>query len=462
MRRRWLMLFLTGLLIVISCQTIQNPDSRTLPTETLTNVKTEGVLRVVTLLNSTDYFIYRGQPMGFQYEALQSLADYMGIRLEVKATNNLTDQFEMLANKEVDLVATALTITRERKQDVAFTVPQMQVRQVLVQRIGDDEALKVNDPIDLKGKPVYVPEGSAFATRLRNLSEEIGEFIPVIEMNKDSEELISMVANGDIDYTVCDENVAQVQASYFSNIDAGIPVSFKQNLAWAMRKDDESLKNVIDGWMETFTSGDQYARMFKKYYNSSLYSSRLNSDYYTLGSGAISPYDDYLKKVADEINWDWRLLASMMYQESRFNPDAKSWAGAFGIMQLMPNTAKRFGVGPNSSVLQQIRASSLFIQWLDERLNDIEDTNERQKFILAAYNVGLGHIIDARNLAREMGKNPDIWDGQVADCLLMKSDPENLDNPVIKYGYCRAQETFRYVADITDRYSHYKNMDVKR
>ena len=147
-----------------------------------------------------------------------------------------------------------------------------------------------------------------------------------------------------------------------------------------------------------------------------------------------------------------------MYQESRFQPNVKSWAGAFGLMQFMPSTASRFGINPNSSNEQQIRAGVKFLMWLEERFDNIESRDEKIKFTLAAYNVGLGHIIDARNLAEKNGSNPDIWDDNVDKYLLSKSDPEFYNDPVVKYGYCRGKETYAYVRDIMERYEHYSNL----
>ena len=130
-------------------------------------------------------------------------------------------------------------------------------------------------------------------------------------------------------------------------------------------------------------------------------------------------------------------------------------------MQLMPTTGRRFGVNPSSPLKMQIRAGLKYIQWLDHRLADIKNPDERKKFILAAYNIGLGHISDARALAAKNKKDPNVWDNNVADFLLLKSKPEYYTDPVVKYGYCRGSETYQYVADIMDRYGHYKNLVVE-
>jgi membrane-bound lytic murein transglycosylase F len=186
------------------------------------------------------------------------------------------------------------------------------------------------------------------------------------------------------------------------------------------------------------------------------------SDYYFPETGKISPFDDIIKENAQLIGWDWELLASLIYQESHFNPKAKSWAGAFGLMQLMPNTAKRFGVDSISSPAQQIAAGVKFLKYLDKQwAKTVKDSVQRQKFVLASYNVGLGHIIDARNLAQKYGANPTVWDNNVEYYIRLKSKPKYYKDEVVKFGYCRGLETYLYVKKVWERYIHYKNFTAK-
>lgn len=454
-------------ILAFSCTRVSNPIPDHDSVSRLKQVSERGVLQVVTDFNSTSYFIYRGQPMGYQYEMLQELADYLGVRLEVIVNNNLEEKFELLETGQVDLIAVNLAVTKERRLKMDFTVPHTQTHQVLVQRKPADwenlsmkilEDSLVRNQLDLAHKKIYVQRNSSYAKRLYNLSDEIGDSINIVEVDIGSEKLIEMVARGEIDYTVSDENVAQVNESYFDNIDIETPVSFPQNLAWAVAKGADDLKFAIDTWLTDFKKTKKYAVLYRKYYKNKRSAEIVESDLFSNNSGKISPYDATLKQLSEDIGWDWRLLASMVYQESRFNPHAKSWAGAFGLMQLMPATAKRFGVGPGSPPKMQMRAGIMFIQWLDDRLNYIEHIEEREKFILASYNVGLGHVLDARALAVKHGKDPNKWDGNVADFLLSKSDPAVYSDPVVKYGYCRGAEPYHYVADILERYEHYKNL----
>lgn len=469
------------LLLVIGAQLLFSPacnrtDSRfrdvdSLKPEKRTNlelIREKGVLKVVTEYNSISYFIYRGQPLGFQYDMLQELANYLDIALEVTVSNDLEKNFQDLQEGNVDLIAMNLTVTSERKKRVDFTVPLLQTRQVLVQRKPqhwenmNQKQLKSNvlwNQLDLAGKTVYVQSGSVYADRLRSLSDEIGGGIDIREVQFESEQLVQRVALGEIDYTICDENVGLVNTLYFPQLDVSTAISFPQYVAWAVHPESDSLRVEINRWLSDFKKESKYAILYNKYFKNRHSYRNIHSEYYTLGSGKISRFDDIIKKESERIGWDWRLLASVIYQESRFNPEAESWAGAYGLMQLMPVTAENYGITRNSPPEDQIRAGVSFIKWLDDRFKDeITDINERIKFILASYNIGYGHIEDARRLAERYGDDPNVWYGSVEEWLLKKSDPKYYTDQVVKYGYARGIETYHFVKEVIDRYEHYKNI----
>ena len=431
-------------------------------------IREKGRLKVVTEYNSISYFIYRGQPLGFQYDMLQELANYLDLELEVTVSNDLEKNFQDLREENVDLIAMNLTVTSERKKMVDFTVPLLQTRQVLVQRKPqhwermNQNQLKTNviwNQLDLAGKTVYVQAGSVYAARLRSLSDEIGGGIDIREVQFESEQLVQRVALGEIDYTICDENVGLVNALYFPQLDVSTAISFPQNVAWAVHPQSDSLRAEINQWLSEIKTDRKYAILYNKYFKNRHVYRSIHSEYYTLGSGKISQYDEIIKKQSERIGWDWRLLASVIYQESRFNPEAESWAGAFGLMQLMPVTAKNYGITRTSSPADQIRAGVSFIKWLDDRfIDDIPDQSERIKFILASYNIGYGHIEDARRLAERYGDDPNVWYGSVEEWLLKKADPQYYTDQVVKYGYARGIETYNFVKEVIDRYEHYKNI----
>ncbi len=445
-------------------QTLEVPDKEV----HLDEILESGRLVAITDYNSTNYFIYRGEPMGYQYELLQELANHLGIRLDVVVSNELDETFTCLLHGQCDLIALNLTVTKERRKKLNFTIPHSQTRQVLVQRkpegwekmtAGKIDSHLIRNQLDLAGKTVYVQQNSSYQQRLQNLSDEIGDTIHIVPRPEVAERLVMMVAGGEIDYTVCDENVALVNQTYYENLDVSTPVSFPQSLAWAVKPGADELRKTINEWLGDFRRTLKYHVIYNKYFKSRKSARIFASDYYTLGSGNISAYDEVIREQSRRLDWDWRLLASLIYQESRFDPVASSWAGAYGLMQLMPTTMRRFGVSRESSPEKQIEAGVSFLKWLDDRFRGmIRDPGERIRFILAAYNVGYGHIIDARNLAEKYGGNPDVWEDQVEEFLLKKSDPGYYQDPVVKYGYCRGTETVRYVEEIMERYNHYRNI----
>ena len=432
------------------------------------SIESRGKLIAVTNYNSTDYFIYKGNPMGFQKELLQNLATTLNLALEIKVNNDLDDCFKGLHDGRYDIIAIGLTTTKERKDTVDFTKAISTTKQVLVQKKPEgwqkmnrkqlDTSL-IKKSFELANKTLYVEKGSSFKSRLLNLSEEIGSYINVIEPEDLSvEELIGKVSKGEIKYTVSDEHTAMVNSTYYDNIDISTQISLEQKLAWAVRKGEDTLLNNINNWLDKFSKSKEYTKLYTKYYKNKRSTNRNMEGYFAGIDGEISQYDDIIKVYSNEIQWDWRLLASLIYQESRFNKDSRSWAGAFGLMQLMPNTADRFGIDSLASPNANIQAGVRYIKWLENQLKFIKDSTERDKFILAAYNVGLGHVLDARRLAQKNGKNPNIWTDNVDFYLLNKSKPKFYLDPVVKYGYCRGDETYNYVSQICIRYLHYKNL----
>ena len=460
-------------LVSLSCDFIdrneENKKSQKIEKTVWETIRERGKIIAVTEYTSTDYFIYKGQPMGFQYELLQKLSEFLGMELEVVLSNDLDDSFVMIQDGEYDLLAMDLTVTKERNQKVDFTIPINQTRQILIQRkpegwqkmkFKEYDSHMIRSRLNLAHKEIYVKSNTVYVDRLKALSNEIGDTIFITEMeNYSVEEIISLVASGDIDYTICDEHVAKVNATYYPNIDIKTNISFAQNLAWAVQKGADSLRYYLNLFIQNNLNKRWYANLYNKYYKNPRSAKLFRSDYLSLNSSKISVYDDVIKKCSEEIGWDWRLLASVIYQESRFNPEVRSWAGAYGLMQLMPSTAERFGIADESSAAENIRGGTKFIAWLDRQLQPLVlDSLERLKFVLASYNVGLGHVLDAIRLAGKNGKDPTVWEENVDYYLRHKSNPKYYKDPVVKYGYCRGEEPYNYVSNVMERYEEYKKV----
>lgn len=427
-------------------------------------------LVATTDYNSTNYFIYRGEPMGYEYELLKLFCQYLGVKLELKIINDLDESFGCVNDNNCDVIALGLTVTKDRMKKIDFTKPLLQTRQMLIQRKPEnwrkmrsyDEIEKhlIRNPLKLAGKTIHIQKNTIYGKRLKNLSDEIGADINIVEHpDATVEDLITMVNNGDIDYTVCDEYIALVNQKFYPDIDVKTAISFPQNLAWAVKKGATGLLDTINDWLESFKKTRTATFLYAKYFRNTRTVNIAKSDYYSLTGGKISPYDNIIKKYSSLIGWDWRLLASLIYQESRFYPEARSWAGAFGLMQLMPHTAEKYGIDSTSPPEAQIKAGVKFIKLLDKQFeNKIEDKRERTKFVLAAYNAGIAHVYDARRLAQKYHKDPNVWDNNVDYFLLNKSKPEFYNDSVVKYGYCRGDEPYKFVNQILERYHLYKDV----
>lgn len=459
-------------LSVLSCEK-ENVKvyTKTVPPRDLGAILADGKIRAVTNVNQTSYFIYKGEPMGFHFELLKKFADHLELELEIITSNDIDEALGYLQSGAADLVAIGLSVSADRKEMMQFTEPLIQSGQVLVQRkpngwerMTEKTAAEklIRNQLDLAGKTIYVQKGSSYAQRLYNLERESGMDIGVIEVPYDAEELARQVARGEIDYTICDDYMSNIISSLFPGLDMSTPVSFPLNIAWSLRKDGtDALINELNLWITGFKTTQEYARLERKYFSGIRPASIARSEYFATNSdGKVSPFDDIIKNYADTIGWDWRLVAALIYQESKFNPSVTSPRGAYGLMQVMPSTGLHFGYDVTRSVENNIQAGISYIRMLDSIFSQwVTDPDERVKFILASYNAGHGHIIDAIRLAEKNGLDPGRWDDNVSLFLERKADPAFYDDPVVRNGRLKqGVQVNAYVADILKRYEHYRNI----
>lgn len=434
----------------------------------LKEIEKRGVLKALLVYSSTSYFLYRGQPMGFEYELLKKLAKDLDLELEITVSRDLDNHFDVLNSGEVDIIAQGMTITNQRKWEVDFTEYLYLTKQVLVQKKPDNyrrlgwkslEKSLIKDPIELIGDTVSIRKNSSYYERIQSLSNELGGTIHIdtLDSSLSTGEIIDMVANGEVKYTIADENLARINASYRPILNIEVPISFTQRIAWVTRKKSKNLTKAINDWILKNRKTVDYQVTYNKYFNNKRSFRRRNqSKYYSLNNEQISRYDDAIKKYANEISWDWRLIAAQVYQESKFNPNASSWAGATGLMQIMPSTAMDLELENIADPIESLRAGTTYLSQIYERFDHIEDTLNRQKFALAAYNCGYGHILDAQRVAAKEGLDSIVWKDNVEKALLSLSYPTTYNKPYVRYGYVRGSEPVRYVNDIYERYTHYK------
>ena len=420
-------------------------------------------LRVATLYSPEAYFIYRGQEMGYDFELVTALAADKDMILKMEIAPSLSRAVEMLDSGYVDLIAYEVPVTAEYKDRVVPCGPENITTQVLVQpKKGETEL--ITDVTDLVGKDVYVESESKYEARIRNLNQEVGGGINIHTVDRDTlitEDLIAMVSEGKIPLTVVDSDIARINKTYYSDLDITLPLSFEQRSSWAVAPDKAWLGDSINAWLNSENPRQEQAQLLKRYFE--LSKNDPNSKYYAANGVGVSPFDHLFKRYAEDYDWDWKLLASQAYVESKFDSTAVSWAGARGMMQIMPRTAKGYGQTAKSVMKNDVAVETALklLNDLDKQLTSkVPDENERKKFVLAAYNSGLGHVNDAINLAKKYGLNPQKWDGNVAKAILWKSNPKYYKDPVVRFGYSRGRETYDYVNRIYAFYNRAKTKAI--
>lgn len=406
-------------------------------------------LRIATIYSPLSYFLYRDEAMGYDYALAAEFAKAKGLVLEVEVAPSLDGAIEMVNEGNADVVAYQIPVNSEFKARVHHCGPTFETTQVLVQRRGTDSI--VTDVTQLPGRDIYVVDSSKYHQRLRHLNEELGGGIRIHTMDRDSmvaEDLIAMVNDGKIPMTVIDSDLARINRTYYPRLDITVALSFPQKARWATAPDHAWLGDSIDTWLASDKPRERNLALLKTYFEMSKQSPTALT--YTFHGGRLSLYDGLFKLYATE-GHDWRLLGAICFVESRFDNNVTSWAGARGIMQIMPSTARTNGVDPAALTDPEtsVRLAARLLNTLDRTMRPyVKDPAERVKFVLASYNAGAAHIIDAIALARKHGYNPAVWDGNVAEALRLKSNPAYYNDEVVRYGYFRGTQTIEYVGAV--------------
>lgn len=422
----------------------------------LQGIKSRGSIRAAVDNNSTSYYIYRGRRMGYEFELLRDLGKRLGVQVEFVVVSEIDQAFDFLENGKVDILALNLEKTDSREEEVTFTQPLGKMSTVLVSRKMKDKPKLTWE--DLAQDTVFIRKGTVYKGQLCTLRDSLQLDFVIQEVADHEENLIDQVADGLIDWTVADKNIAQVNATYYEGLDISLKLSKEGQVAWAVRKNSPNLLIEIDSWLEDKQKRfipDLYTKYFLSPRNNYY---RVNSQFSSLAGNRISVYDEIIQENAAELGWDWRLLAALVYKESGFDTTAVSYAGAEGLLQLMPATLERFGVTNPNDPIQSLRGGVRYLQYLDRFWRErVPDSNERIKFILASYNIGQGHVEDSWRLTLKYGKNTRSWK-DVAYFLNLKSDPEFYRDPMVKSGYAKGHIAVNYVRDILSLYHSYRTL----
>jgi len=346
-----------------------------------------------------------------------------------------------------------MTRTPEREKRFLFSAPYQFVNELLIVPAKDKTTKGLPD---LKGKTISVRKSSSYYETLTNFRDSLGFKIDLLPEDLETEDILTQVGAGKISASVADSNIVQLEMTYNNNIRSAGPLGDVTEISWVARKNQPALKTELDAFMKKLYKGTFYNIMVNKYFKDSK-GSRSDQKLRADRGGRLSPYDELVKKHSKTFELDWRLITSQMYQESRFDPNAKSWVGAKGLMQVMPRTAQELKVDnveqPDNGILAGVKLMARYSNYFNSP--DIS-AKDRIRFALASYNCGPGHVYDARELASQMGLNPNKWFNHVEKALLLLSKKDVAKN--VRYGYCRCEEPVNYVSQIQDRYDHYVQM----
>ncbi|WP_296700890.1 transporter substrate-binding domain-containing protein [Algoriphagus sp.] len=419
----------------------------------LPGIETRGFIRAAVDNSSTGYYIYRGRRMGYEYELLRDLAKRLNVQLRLVLISDIDKAFEYLENGKVDVIAMNLEENLERSERANFSIPLGKMSSVLV---GRKSSRKVTSWEDISGDTIMVRQGSIYKSQLCHIKDSLQVQFTVLEKPDHEETLIDQVIKNEIKWTVADQNIAQANATYYEGLDISWKVQNEGEVSWVVRKNSPKLLSSLNNWLEDKQDRfipDLYTRYFLNSKNSYF---RSNSPFSSLAGNQISQFDDIIKEGAEQLGWDWRLLASLVYKESRFDTTATSYAGATGLLQLMPVTLERFGVENPHDPIESLTGGVRYLRYLDKFwLERVPETNERIKYILASYNIGHGHVEDAWRLAMKYGRNTQNWTA-VSEFLELKTDPKYYLDPVVKSGFAKGHLAVNYVKDIMSIFDSYK------
>ncbi|MCS3470589.1 membrane-bound lytic murein transglycosylase F [Pseudomonas sp. JUb42] len=416
---------------------------------TLERVKEDGVLRVITRNSPATYFEDRNGETGFEYELVKRFAENLGVELKIETADNLDDLFDQMHKPGGPVLAAAgLIDTEKRKQQVRFSHPYLEVTPQVIYRNGQS---RPTDAGDLVGKRIVVLKGSSHAEQLAALKAKN----PAIEYEESDAvevvDLLRMVDEGQIDLTLVDSNELAMNQVYFPNVRVAFDLGEARNQRWAVALgEDNSLLNEINAYLDKVQKNGMLQQLKDRYYGHVDVLGYVGA--YTFAQHLqerLPKYQKNFQASAKQSQVDWRLLAAIGYQESLWQPDVTSKTGVRGLMMLTQNTAQAMGVANRLDAKQSIQGGAKYFAYIKEQLDDKIEEPDRTWLALASYNIGSGHLDDARKLAENEGLNPNKW-LDVKKMLPRLSQKQWYRKT--RYGYARGGEPVSFVANIRRYY----------
>ncbi len=406
----------------------------------------KGEITLITQNNAHCFYIYRDQPAGFEYELAKAFADHLGVKLRVQIIEKWEDLIPALKNSRGAFIAASMTASPERKKNAAFSDGYMRVRQHI---IVNKKNQFIQNKEDLAGRTVHVRKYTPYEEQLKELQARGINLKIALDEDIATEELIRNVARDEIEVTVAYSNVAYLNRRYYRRVTVTGAIGEYESLVWAVDKNALSLADRINSFFKTIKANGKFAEIYNRYYSGidSFDNFDINN-FYAMMQIRFPLYSQTIKDASAQYGFDWRLIAAQAYQESHFDPLAQSHAGAHGLMQITEQTAFSLGFMDIYDPEQSIYAG---VRHLKNLYNSYDRASglDRLLIALAAYNIGEGHIMDARDLAVKKNLNPNNW-ASLSRVLPLLSEQRYYSRT--KYGYCRGIEAVNYINQIMNYY----------
>ena len=407
------------------------------------------LLRLITYKSPVNYYFSNGRFHGFEYELVRKYAKAHKMRVDVVLANTHEEMQQLLLNGDGDIIAAALPTGSINNEQITFSAAYDYAAPMIIGRQTDEP---LHDIRDLEGRRITLSAESPYRSLLERIRDRgINMEIVTAEPGLGTQAILTMVSRGMYDLTVLDSNKYnnEVASSYL--VKAHFPLSEPSPHVWAVRADDQQLLESLNNYINQEYRGKFYNTLYAKYIENPQRWTASNK--FRQEVEQLSPYDDLVRKYAEEYSFDWRLIVAQMYQESRFNPQAVSFKGAEGLMQIMPATAQDIGAQNLDKPANSIQAGVKYLSMLRSQFENNLLLEDRTWFTIASYNAGFGRVKQARQLASDMGLDPNRWFGNVEKAMLVMAQPFEKNGEMIRN--CRCGETVVYVHEIRTLYNNY-------
>lgn len=415
----------------------------------LDKIKRDKQLNVVLLNAPSTYYIGANGPQGFEYDLLKDYADHLGAKLNITPANTTKEAITLSQDEDIHITSSALAKTPNRIKRFNFGPSYFEVQeQVICNRAMVRTGKFPRAVEDLEGLKISVGEDTSYSETIKSLQEDGFDINASFTSEYSTEELLEQVAKQTIDCTLADSNIYSLNQRYFTEIAMAFTVSGREQLAWVLAPNSLELEADMYSWLNSYNQSGKMAELKDHYYSHILYFDYYDTKmFYKRIKSRLPWYKKYFKTAGAKHDIPWSLLAAQSYQESHWNPRAKSFTGVRGLMMLTLVTAKQVGVKNRLSPKQSVNGGAKHLRQMIKSVPSGVEGENRLKFALAAYNIGMGHVKDAQKLATKFGLDKNVWNDLkvVLPLLSQKRYYRSL-----KYGYARGSEPVRYVESIYD------------